>query len=81
MKAQWVLVTFKDGTYLRGYCGPNSFISSDPTERDMYIERVYDLGDNGLWVDQDEKGALIAPGEISTIEFWPCHPEEKSNVP
>ena len=40
MPPQWVLVTLKDGTRFAGYCGPESFISSDPTERDMYIEQI-----------------------------------------
>ena len=72
MPPQGVLVTLKDGTRFAGYCGPKSFISSDPAERDMYIERVYDLDDQNNWVDVGKKEVLITAGEIQTIEFWPC---------
>ena len=41
--AQWVLVTLNDDTKFAGYLGLRSFISSDPGERDIYIERIYDL--------------------------------------
>ena len=32
MTEQWVLVTLKDGTRFAGFCGSESFMSSDPTE-------------------------------------------------
>ncbi len=34
---QWVLVTLIDGSEVAGYLGSKSFISSDPSERDIYI--------------------------------------------
>ncbi len=33
MTEQWVLVTLKDGTRFAGFCGKESFMSSDPAER------------------------------------------------
>ena len=81
MPPQWVLVTLKDGTRFAGYCGPQSFISSDPAERDMYIEQIYDLDADHQWVNVGKKEVLITSGEIQTIEFWPCTEEETLNAP
>ena len=75
MEEQWVLVTLKDGTRLAGLYGSQSFTSSTPGERDMYIERVYDIDDTGTLFLTNEKGVLIAAGEISTIEFWVYDPQ------
>ena len=79
MSSQWVLVTLKDGTRFAGFCGPESFMSSDPTERDIYIERIYDVDDQNNWSSRREKGVLITAGEIQTIEFWPHTSEESAN--
>ena len=66
MTGEWVLVTLKDGTRFAGYCGPDSFMSSDPAERDLYIQWVYDLDDEDGWRSRGETGLLIAGGEINT---------------
>ena len=79
MKEQWVLVTLKDGTRFAGFCGQDSFMSSDPTERDIYIQQIYDLDDNNNWSSPGDKGVFIAPGEIRTVEFWPYNPHENAN--
>ena len=76
MAEQWVLVTLKDGTRFSGFCGTGSFASSDPTERDIYIQLIYDVDDDNRWRSPGEKGVLIAAGEVRTIEFWPYNPEE-----
>lgn len=79
MPPQWVLVTLKDGTRFAGYCGPQSFISSDPAERDMYIEQIYDLDSEDNWINVGTKEVLITSGEIQTIEFWPYTEEDSTN--
>lgn len=73
---EWVLVTLKNGTRFAGFCGTDSFMSSEPAERDLYIQWVYDLDDEDNWQPRGETGLLIAGGEISTIEFWPYKLEE-----
>jgi len=77
MAEQWVLVTLKDGTRFAGFYGTQSFTSSEPGERDMYIQWVYDIDGNGTWSSTDERGVLIAASEIRTIEFWPYSPQEE----
>jgi Family of unknown function (DUF6338) len=70
-EACWILLTMKDGSKVAGFCGRDSFISSDSTERDVYIGRVYSLDENDAWIAQGEKGILVLHGEIRCIEFWP----------
>ena len=79
MAPQWVLVTLKDGTRFAGFCGLGSFMSSDPAERDIYIERIYDVDDENNWNPRGENGVLIFAGEIQTIEFWPDVEQEIAN--
>ena len=84
MTYQWVLVTLKDGTRFAGFCGSESFMSSDPTERDIYIQRIYDIDDENKWSPRGDNGVLIAAGEVQTIEFWPYYSQdsqENANEP
>lgn len=71
MKEHLVIVTLKDDTKFAGYCGRKSFMSSDPNERDIYIEKIYDWGDDDSWNDAGEHSLLIASAEIKTVEFFP----------
>lgn len=70
--ASFVMLTLKDGSKVSGWCGTRSFIGSDPKDRDIYIEQVYDVDDEGTWIARTPgKGIYIAAGEIRTIEFIP----------
>ena len=80
MTEQWVLVTLKDGTRFAGFCGSESFMSSDPTERDIYIQQVYDVDDDDNWSSSGEKSLLITADEVQTIEFWPYVLQESYDV-
>jgi hypothetical protein len=64
------MAVLKDGTKWIGYLGPNSFTSTDAEERDIYIEHVYNLGDDDVWTPRGSS-VLIAHGEIQSLEFWP----------
>lgn len=71
----WVLAVLKDGTQWAGYMGVDSFMSSDSAERDIYIEKVYEILEEGKpWVPRTSS-VWIAHGEIQSLEFWP-HFEE-----
>lgn len=76
----WVLVTLQDNTKFAGLCGANSFISSDPNERDIFIEKLYNLTDDDKWQDCGSKSVLITAGEIKTIEFWPAYQGETKDA-
>jgi hypothetical protein len=72
-----VLVTLKDGTQIPGLYGGNSFTSSDPEKRDMYLERVFEWAEDGKqWVDRGEVSMLVLAGEIKTVEFLPTPEQE-----
>lgn len=68
---QWILVTLKDGSRFGGWLGEDSFISSRPSERDLYVERVYAISDeDGTWIET-ENSTYVSAAQIKTIEFWP----------
>ncbi len=70
---QWVFVSLTDGSQVAVYLGEESFISSDPEERDIYIQKVYEVDpQTNKWKEAaDTKGILITPGQVKTVEFWP----------
>ena len=67
----WVLAVLKDGAQWAGHFGLTSFVSTDPDERDIYIDEVY-LRDphTGDWTPKGS-GVWIAHGELQSLEFWP----------
>jgi len=67
-KPAWVVVNLKNGGIILGYYGKNSFAASIPEQRDIYIENIYNMDEDGNWVDLG-KGVLVMKDEISSIEF------------
>lgn len=67
----FVLITLTDGTEIAGYFGRQSMASSDPERRDIYVERVYTVPDDGgAW--QEAPGSLgmhVDGAQIAYIEF------------
>ena len=70
LKGTWLFVVLKDDTTFAGYWGGRSFASSDSARRDLLIEKVYDVPEEGPWIET-KKSLLISAGEIRTIEFIP----------
>ena len=74
----WVLVTLKDGGQVGGLWGPNSFASSDSQERDLFIETVFKVSQQGQWVKVPRSsGILIKGDEIRHIEFYEVEEQRK----
>ena len=68
--ARFVMVTLTDGSSIAGIFGTASFASTDPTERDIYIQEVLDVDANGIWNYRSElSGVLILAKEIRAVEF------------
>lgn len=66
----WILVTLTDGGTISGWFGTKSFASSEPTERDLYIEQVWDNDEEGGWQKRPRTGGiLILSSQIRYIEF------------
>ncbi|MBT8288775.1 MAG: hypothetical protein KJO00_12200 [Bacteroidia bacterium] len=71
-ESYYVVVTLKNGRKIGGKYGLNSFSSTYPIPKEIYLEEVWRLNDkNGFEeiVSQTE-GILISENEISTIEFY-----------
>lgn len=69
-KSYWVEVTVSNGKTLRGLYSSGSFVASDPTFRDLYIEELY-LKENDTWTRQAQTaGVWINPEEIRYIKFY-----------
>ncbi|MGH1351864.1 MAG: DUF6338 family protein [Methyloligellaceae bacterium] len=62
-----VIVTLKDGTVYLGFLGKHSSFSSVSTERDLYIDCIYDEVEE-CW-KQANKSLYIAGDQVKTIEF------------
>ncbi len=75
----YVIVTLTDGKCIYGYCGEASFASSDPAERDVYIEKVYELDEDNVWQDPGPRSMLIKAAEIRFVEFIPPETEGEGN--
>ncbi len=66
----WIIVTLKNGKTIYGKFSDHSFASSDAEERDLYIEKTYNIKEDMTWVEDDKSnGILIAKDEVETIEF------------
>ncbi len=66
----WVILTLKNGSQIRGFAGGRSYFSSDPDARDLYLESVLTVDDNGdLNVNPQSEGIYIRLDEIVSIEF------------
>lgn len=74
---EWVKVSLKDGSTICGLFASGSFCSSDPHERDLYIEEAYKERENEQWSPVPlSRGVLIRPDEIRYIEFFNADPEK-----
>ena len=64
--SSFVVVTMINGTQVYGWYSTNSHASSEPNQRDIFIEAVY----NDDWtIVQNTGGILIKGDQIRTIEF------------
>ena len=79
MSGIFVLVTIKDGGPIAGYCGDASFTSSTPGERDLYLEKVYEIDEEGAWQDAGQRSILIKADEVRFIEF--ITPDQEEGIP
>lgn len=66
----YVIITLKDDSVVYGFYGGQSFASSVPIERDLYIEATYDFNDNQWISDERTVGIWIPQGEIKHIELF-----------
>lgn len=73
MQGEWVLITLRDKRIVAGFIGKNSFVSSNTKERDLYIDEVYNIGENNIWSKEERTNGIWIKGEeIISIEFFKC---------
>lgn len=68
----FVMVALAGGESVAGIFGPDSFASSDPAERDVYLEEIWDVpGEGEAWTPRPgHQGILLPSKEIRHIQFW-----------
>lgn len=68
---KWVIVVLTDGEQIAGLMHEDSFASSDPSERDIYLEEIYDIKDSGVWEKIERTDGILIKGEaIKFVQFW-----------
>lgn len=67
----FLLVTLNDGGTVTGRFGSRSLASPGRGDRDLYVESVYTVADDGPWTEAPWNAGIWIPGrEIKHIEFW-----------
>jgi hypothetical protein len=71
-RSYWIWLTFKSGEVMAGLYGPNSFASSVPKQRDIYIEKLLKLDAHGHVVEliENSAGALVMMEEVERMQFF-----------
>ena len=66
----FVILTYSDGTEIFGYFGDNSFTAKGVDHSDIYLERLYEVGQDGRWTErQPPRGAWASLTDLRSIEF------------
>lgn len=66
----YLIVTLNDGSRVYGHYGQKSFASSSTAERDLLIEEVWNVSDDGAWTKPtDSRSILLCGKDIRAIEL------------
>ena len=66
----YMIVTLNNDEKIRGWYSSKSFASSDPDIHDLFIEKAFVLGKDGMWNEDKENAGLYIPnGQIKLIEI------------
>ena len=78
----WLLVTLDDGSQVAGKFCENSFASSDCSERDLFISDVWEVQDEGDWVQaHPPRGILLCGKDIRLVELlYPANETESEEI-
>jgi len=70
-EALWVIIHLKDGRKIGGKYGTSSRASAFPNQRQIYLEKLWELKNNVFVKKIDRSdGAIFFEDEISIIEFF-----------
>ena len=76
-KRQWITVHLKEGKNIIAEYNKDCFVSTDPNERDMYLDNVYKWVDGKPEKDERVEGILLKGDSIEKIEFHPISNRKK----
>ena len=65
----WVIVTLKNGGQVFGYLSPQSYASSAPEERDLFISHTVRATSGGFEFVKNTKGIYLRGDDITSIEL------------
>ena len=68
----WVLIRLKSGLLIGGLIGANSFASSFPHRRDLYVEQTWKLNEDGGFeaAVPQSRGVIVSMDDCETLEFF-----------
>jgi hypothetical protein len=71
VQGTYVLVKLRDGTLYAGLMGKQSFASTATEERDLYLEEVWHIPENGPWTRTEPKRSVLLCGrDITWVEIF-----------
>lgn len=78
----WARIELTNDELVEGIFGENSLASSEGSERDLFLESVYELdSDTGEYeAVEDNEGIYIRAGDIRTISFFTLRLEDAGGV-
>jgi hypothetical protein len=77
---RFVILSFQDGTKVYGYFGERSLAANDGERSDIFLERLYDVSDDGQWYEKlPHRSGLMMLDGLRSIEFM--LPEEGRDAP
>ena len=70
LDSAFLIITLMDDTKLYGWYSTESFSSSNPEERDIYVELGYRIAEDGSWEKDDQsQGFYVSKNQIKYIEM------------
>ena len=68
----WVIVHMRDGRMFGGKYGAASFASESPDKKQIYLEELWELNDDGSFGEKipDSRGALFVEDSFEVIELF-----------
>jgi len=71
-ESYWIIIHLKNGKMVGGVYDEQSFASSFPAEEQIYLEKVWKINEEGVFLEQIDRseGIIVTRDEISSVEFF-----------
>ena len=76
----WIVAELDDGSKVGGEFGTNSFVSISPHGRDIYLEKLYEITEEGKFGDElkDSIGGWINGESVKSLGFYRVEQDAKN---